>query len=1114
MVVQPDDLRITPQTEFLPVGPIGGQFAPGQGVYSLTNAGPDAITWSVSQSNAWLTVTPDGGVVPAGGSLALTASVNAAAASLGLGAYNGVLTFSNHFSGVTQKRTATLTVSMDNFTEYFDTSTNDLAYTSLTFTPDGTTNFYGACRERVVQFPADPAGGSPLALSDDSYASLALSGTNVSLFGKPYTNIFVGSNGYITFGSGDSVSLKTWVNHFNQPRISALFDNLNPAAGGSISWKQMADRVAVTWQNVPTNGLANANSFQIEMFFSGVIRITWLNLADKSGIAGLSRGAGIPPAFSESDLSSIRACGPLMTLDLPASAAEGDGPVTGRVLLSATTAGNLIVTLSNSRPDEFTLPSSVTVLAGSTNAIFTITISDDALLDGSQTGLVVAAAAGSGSDSRTFTVHDSETATLTLTLPASLAETAGAVTGQVTLSVAPAAPVAVTLTSSDTTELTVPATVTIAAGQTAAAVVATVINDTMIDGPQPVTVTAHVQNWSDGVAYLTVTDNETTNLSLVLPASVWENAGTTSCTVKISGTWPSDVAVALSSSDPSTLAVPASVTIQAGQTSLVFTASIIDDTLRDGTRRPGITASAPGFVTTTGILTINDNEPNLIWGTISSPQWVDTPFAIQVAARNASNVVVTLYSGSPALSAVGNTMPVAVTMASTAPILNGSFWNSSAQVTAANSNVRFIATDAVAGLVSTSAAFSVLVRPLDRFGWSSISATQRVGVAIPAQVTALNAISNTVATFTGSVTFQARSDTATVGIGTTNAVWTYPFASGMHDARTQVIYLGSELGASNRFTALDLYVHSVVQPGTTLSNWTIRLKHTAQSAYSSNLWEATGWTTVYQSRQHFAKTNWVRFAFTAPFDYNGTNNLLVDFSNNDTNDISGLDCRAGLVAGGPRTLYCRTRSTNGDPLTWATNSPAGTLTNRVPNIRLVAGTTLPVTLQASENFTSGAWSGSLTLTNAAANVYLYAVDALGHSGTSAVFQVVAYDSDNDGMDDAWELANGLDPNNPADTALDSDGDGHRNLLEYLAGTNPHDSNSILAVTSVQSGLTDQFILSWSSATGKTYTVQAATNLITGFNQILRPGIPATPPVNTYTDNVSGVGMKFYRIKVE
>jgi Bacterial TSP3 repeat len=51
------------------------------------------------------------------------------------------------------------------------------------------------------------------------------------------------------------------------------------------------------------------------------------------------------------------------------------------------------------------------------------------------------------------------------------------------------------------------------------------------------------------------------------------------------------------------------------------------------------------------------------------------------------------------------------------------------------------------------------------------------------------------------------------------------------------------------------------------------------------------------------------------------------------------------------------------------------------------------------------------------------------------------DSDCDGLPDAWELANGLDPKDPTDALIDQDGDGLNSAEEYAWGTNPRSSDT-------------------------------------------------------------------------
>lgn|GEM_PF-1955560 len=197
------------------------------------------------------------------------------------------------------------------FTEEFG-SAFDLAGTSITFVPNGTVDFYGACSEPITTLPTDPSGGTTIALGDDDFASVAIGGgESVSFYGNTFTSFFVGSNGYVTFVVGDDDYDETLAEHFALQRISMLYDDLNPSAAGTVSWKQLSDRVAVTYQNVPEYNTTDSNTFQVEMFFEGgTVRVSYLSMDASDGIAGLSAGDGLSPDFLNTDLSTSGGCGP------------------------------------------------------------------------------------------------------------------------------------------------------------------------------------------------------------------------------------------------------------------------------------------------------------------------------------------------------------------------------------------------------------------------------------------------------------------------------------------------------------------------------------------------------------------------------------------------------------------------------------------------------------------------------------------------------------------------------------------------------------------------------------------------------------------------------------
>jgi M6 family metalloprotease-like protein len=65
------------------------------------------------------------------------------------------------------------------------------------------------------------------------------------------------------------------------------------------------------------------------------------------------------------------------------------------------------------------------------------------------------------------------------------------------------------------------------------------------------------------------------------------------------------------------------------------------------------------------------------------------------------------------------------------------------------------------------------------------------------------------------------------------------------------------------------------------------------------------------------------------------------------------------------------------------------------------------------------------------------VDELNTRGTDPTDA----DSDDDGLPDGWELSNGFSPTGVDESALDGDGDGLSNLLEYLRKTDPGNSDT-------------------------------------------------------------------------
>ncbi|HNT89271.1 MAG TPA: hypothetical protein PKL84_15525, partial [Candidatus Hydrogenedentes bacterium] len=168
-----------------------------------------------------------------------------------------------------------------------------------------------------------------------------------------------------------------------------------------------------------------------------------------------------------------------------------------------------------------------------------------------------------------------------------------------------------------------------------------------------------------------------------------------------------------------------------------------------------------------------------------------------------------------------------------------------------------------------------------------------------------------------------------------NDTFYFPMDALYRKSRTQAIYLASELAGIQDIDALYLSVKQL--PGSALENWTIRLKQTTATQFTSGQpFDNSGWTTVYQNDELVQQYGWVKFSFSAPYTYTAGNNLVVEFSYCNANQSHDgyVDWQSTST---PRTAFMESNLGEScavdNPLNW-TNVPY--TRNGVPTIKLGA----------------------------------------------------------------------------------------------------------------------------------------------------------------------------------
>jgi hypothetical protein len=130
---------------------------------------------------------------------------------------------------------------------------------------------------------------------------------------------------------------------------------------------------------------------------------------------------------------------------------------------------------------------------------------------------------------------------------------------------------------------------------------------------------------------------------------------------------------------------------------------------------------------------------------------------------------------------------------------------------------------------------------------------------------------------------------------------------------------------------------------------------------------------------------------------------------------------------------------------------------------------------------------------------------------AAVLTVLA-DADHDGMPDTWENLYGFNPQNSADAALDSDGDGVLNWKEYVAGTDPRDPNSYLMISRLDKNPA-QAAVTFNAVSNRLYTVQFSDALGAPWSPLQSVTPRTTNRVVSVIDPGATNRARFYRLSI-